>query len=77
MSTTVDLSEQELAELKAFTKEAEPTAAIRAAMSEYLRLARRQQLKTLSGKVSMDDNWQALEAAELKDANSNKRSSAH
>jgi len=66
MPTIVDLSEQEIAELKAFTNQAEPTAAIRSAMTEYLRLARRIQLKSLSGQVTMDDNWQALEAAELR-----------
>jgi len=65
MPTIVDLSEQEIAELKAFTKQAEPIAAVRSAMTEYLRLARRLQLKSLSGQVVMDDNWQALEAAEL------------
>lgn len=67
MSTTVNLTEQELAELRAFTKETDDTAAIRSAMIEYLRLARRLQLKSLSGQVEMDDNWRALEAAELRD----------
>jgi hypothetical protein len=66
MPTIVDLSDQEIAELKAFTKQAEPVAAVRSAMTEYLRLARRLQLKSLSGQVAMDDNWQALEAAELR-----------
>ena len=77
MSTTVDLTEQELAELKAFTNEAEPKAAIRAAMAEYLRFARRQQLKTLSGQVEMEDNWQALEEAELRKPDGNARSGPH
>jgi hypothetical protein len=35
-------------------------------MTEYLRLARRLQLKSLSGQVAMDDNWQDLEVAELR-----------
>lgn len=66
MSITVQLTEQELAELRAFTNEAEDTEAIRSAMREYLRLARRLKLKASSGQVEMDDNWQSLEAAELK-----------
>jgi hypothetical protein len=77
MSTTVDLTEQELAELQAFTNEVEPTAAIRAAMSEYLRLVRRRQLKALSGHVEMEDNWQAREAAELRNSDGDARPGAH
>jgi hypothetical protein len=67
MPTIIDLSPQELAELKSFTKEADDAAAVRSAMKEYLRLARRMQLKTLSGRVAMDENWPALETAEQKD----------
>ncbi len=61
MSTNVELTDEELSELKAFTKEANPEAAIRMAMFEYLRLARRLQLKKLSGQVTMEDNWKQLE----------------
>ena len=57
MSTIVDLTEQELAELKALTKQADVTAAVRSAMTEYLRHARRMELKALSGQVEMNDNW--------------------
>jgi len=76
MSTIIDLTDQELAELRAFTKETEPTAAVRSAMIEYLRLARRLQLKSLSGHVTMDDNWQALESAELRTSDGNEQSGA-
>lgn len=67
MSTHVELSEQDLADLKAFTKQTDASAAIRCAMSEYLRFARRIQLKALSGQVEMEENWQSLEASELRD----------
>lgn len=67
MPTLVDLTEQELAELKAFTKEADVAAAVRSVMTEYLRFARRMQLKALSGQVPMQANWSALEAAELRE----------
>ncbi|MBW8883197.1 MAG: hypothetical protein JF612_00155 [Planctomycetia bacterium] len=77
MPTIVDLTEQELAELKALTKQADITAAVRSAMTEYLRHARRMQLKALSGQVEMDNNWQSLEAVELRKADGDSKSGAH
>jgi hypothetical protein len=65
VTTTVHLTEEELAELKELTKLDDPAKAVRAAMQDYLRYARRLQLKHLSGRVHMQDNWQELEAAEL------------
>ena len=65
MPTTVVLSERELAELKALTKQKEASAAVRMAMKEYLRYRRRLQLKKLSGRVHIQDSWQALERVEL------------
>jgi hypothetical protein len=68
MSTFVDLSEQELAELKTLTRQSDAAAAIRMAMSEYVRYVRRQQLKELSGQVQMEDNWAELEDTEMRGA---------
>jgi hypothetical protein len=65
MPTTIDLTDQELTELKAFTHQADASQALRLAMTAYLRLARRQQLKALSGQVTMEEGWRSLEAAEL------------
>ena len=65
MSTVVDLSEQDLAELKALTKQTDAAAAVRAAMSDFLRYVRRMRLKELSGQVEMQDNWAELEEAEM------------
>lgn len=65
MSILVELSEEELADLKAFTKQADDVAAVRCAISEYFRFARRLQLKALSGLVEMEENWPTLEASEL------------
>jgi hypothetical protein len=64
MPTVVDLTEEELAELRESTREADPAVAVRTAMREYLRYARRMQLKQLSGRVEMQENWAALESAE-------------
>jgi hypothetical protein len=67
MTVVVDLSQTELAELKTYTKQIADAEAVRSAMLEYLRFAKRLQLKELSGKVEMDDNWKELEAVELGD----------
>jgi hypothetical protein len=71
MSTMVDLSEAEIAELKALTKQTDVAAAIRAAMTEYIRYIKRMQLKQLSGKLQMEDNWSELERAEIEPGHEN------
>jgi hypothetical protein len=77
MSTIVDLSEQELAELKALTQKTDAAAAIRTAMMEYVRYVHRQRLKELSGKVQMEDNWTELENAEMKAADEHSGPGSH
>jgi hypothetical protein len=76
MSILVDLTAEELQELKTLTKQTADVAAIRSAMTEYVRFARRMQLKELSGRVQMEDNWKSLEDLELKGQNGNGQSSA-
>jgi hypothetical protein len=65
MSTVVDLTDQELSELQMYTKAPDAAAAVRLAMNEFLRYARRMELKAASGRIAMEDNWQSLESAEL------------
>ena len=65
MSTTVHLTDDELADLKELTKQTDPAAAVRAAMHDYVRYARRMQLKQLSGRIQIQNNWQDLEASEM------------
>jgi hypothetical protein len=67
MSTVIDLTEQELAELKELTNEGDVVDAVRHAMSEYLRFARRMRLKRMSGQVQMEENWRVLEEAEVRE----------
>ena len=67
MSTVIDLTEQELAELKELTKEGDATIAVRRAMTEFLRFARRMRLKQISGQVQMEENWRSLEEAEARE----------
>lgn len=66
MTTVIDLTEQELAELRELTNQTDVAAALRTIMREYLRYVRRMQLKELSGQVCMQENWAELEKAELK-----------
>jgi hypothetical protein len=61
MTAIVDMTPEEAAEIQALTKQADVTEAIHTAMREYVRHARRQELKTLSGRVEMQDNWRELE----------------
>jgi hypothetical protein len=71
MTTAVDLTEQEIAELKELTNQVDVATAIRTAMTEYLRYVRRMQLKELSGRVEMQENWAELENTELKSNHDN------
>jgi hypothetical protein len=64
MTTAVDLSEKELSELKALTNETDAAAALRVAVAEYIRYAKRMRLKELSDQVEMEDNWREMEVAE-------------
>lgn len=66
MSIAVELSEQELTEIKQATNLQDEVLAVKSAMSEYLRHLRRLKIKNLSGKVEMMENWQELEANELR-----------
>ncbi|MFI5379227.1 MAG: hypothetical protein ACHRHE_08020 [Tepidisphaerales bacterium] len=66
MPTTVELTPEELASVKAFTHQADDAAAVRCATIEYLRYIRRMQLKASAGKFPMDADWRAHDAAELR-----------
>jgi hypothetical protein len=67
MVTSIELSEQELADLRDLTEQSDSTKAIQAAMRDYIRYARRMRLKQLSGQVEMIDNWMELEQSEVGD----------
>jgi metal-responsive CopG/Arc/MetJ family transcriptional regulator len=69
MVTSIELSEQELAELRDLTQQSDSMEAIRVAMRDYIRYARRMRLKQLSGQVEMTDNWRQLEESEVGDLN--------
>jgi len=64
MTATVQLTEEELKDLREFTHIEDVDGAVRTALDEYRRFARRMWLKELSGKVAMEDNWRVLEDTE-------------
>ena len=76
MTTTIDLADDELAELRDITQENDPAAAAHTAIREYLRHARRTRLIELSDVVEMEANWQQLEALELSEQHGGTSSSA-
>jgi len=69
MVTSIELSEQELAELRDLTEQSDSMEAVRVAMRDYIRYARRMRLKQLSGQLEMTDNWRQLEESEVGDLN--------
>jgi len=66
MRTTMSLDERLVKELMEVTGAKSRTEAIHTAISELIRRKKLEELKALSGKIRIMDNWRALEAAELK-----------
>jgi hypothetical protein len=64
MTATVQLTEEEIKDLCDLTRIDNAEGAVRSALDEYRRYARRMRLKELFGQVMMEDNWRELDAAE-------------
>jgi hypothetical protein len=64
MSLGVNLSHEEIAQLRRVTKTSDDAEAVSIAAREYLRLSRLRELKSLSGRVDFEDNWSELESME-------------
>ncbi len=64
----IDLTDDEFKELQDLTSVNDAAAAVRSALGEYRRYARRMRLKQLSGHIGFVDNWRALEAAEIEES---------
>jgi len=65
MRTTINLKEDLIRDLMKHTKSRTKTHAIETAIKEYLQKKAIEDLIALSGKVSMDTDWQKEEEAEL------------
>ena len=66
MRTTLNLSDDLIAELMKVSGLKTKTEAIHLAISEFIRRKKLRSLMDLSGKIRIDPNWQELEEAELK-----------
>lgn len=64
MTAQVHLTDEELNDLRELTQVADAEGAVRSALTEYRRYARRMKLKEISGQVTMQDNWRVVEDAE-------------
>lgn len=65
MAITINLTEDDLAEIKLFTRLTDPAEAVAKAAREFVRLRQLRELKHASGRVDFIENWQQLEALEL------------
>ena len=64
MTATIQLTDEEIKDLCDLTRVDNAEGAVRSALDEYRRYARRMRLKELSGQITMKENWRELEAAE-------------
>jgi len=65
MRTTLNLADDVIEELMKITKERTKTKAINEALKDYIRQKRLERLKSLSGKITIEDNWRQLREMEL------------
>jgi hypothetical protein len=64
----IEMPAREIAALKQLTRLADDAEAVTQAAREFLRLSRLRELKTASGKVDFEVNWQELDGLELKES---------
>ncbi len=71
MSVTVNLTSDEVAQIKRFTDLEDENQAVTKAIREFLRVAQLRELKAASGKVDYRDVGQDMEALEFREGGSN------
>jgi hypothetical protein len=71
MSVTINLSSDELAQIKRFTDIENESDAVTKAAREFLRLVKLRELKAASGNVDYQDAGEAMEALELRERRPN------
>jgi Arc/MetJ family transcription regulator len=65
MRTTLDIDDKLLQEVSLLSQQKTSSSAVEAALREYVRLRRKEQLLGMSGRVRIEENWQDLREAEL------------
>ena len=68
MSVIVDLSSDEVAQIKRFTNLENENEAVTKAAREFLRVVQLRELKAASGKVDYQDAGEAMETLELRES---------
>ncbi len=72
MRTTLDLEEDLLQQLLEISKAKTKNRAVNLAIADYVRRQKRQQLKRLSGRLRLEENWHALRELELEESSWNR-----
>lgn len=67
MKTTVNIDDRLLEKVLLLRRHETPSLAVEAALKEYARLHRKEQLLGLSGRLRLEENWRGLREAELKE----------
>jgi Arc/MetJ family transcription regulator len=70
MRTTLNIDDWIFQDLLLLTAAKTKTEAVRTALTEYLRMKRKEKLLALRGKVGIDPDWQSLRQAELEEGES-------
>jgi Arc/MetJ family transcription regulator len=65
MRTTLDIDDQLLREVADLSRQKTRSSAVEVALKEYVRLRRKEQLLSMSGRVWIEENWRSLREAEL------------
>ena len=65
MVVAVNLSDEEVSQIKRITRLEDEAEAVTKAAREFLRISKLKQLKSVSGKVDFDLDWEELESLEL------------
>jgi len=67
MRTTLDIDKKLLEEVVALTGEKNRGKAVNTALEDYIRRRKIEELRKLSGKIDLIDNWRELEELELEE----------
>jgi hypothetical protein len=67
MSVTINLSSDEVAQLKRITEITNESDAVTKAVREFLRVIQLRELKKVSGKVDYEDKGEIMEAIEFRE----------
>jgi Arc/MetJ family transcription regulator len=70
MRTTLNIDDWIFQDLLSLTAAKTKTEAVRTALTEYLRMKRKEKLLALRGKVDIAPDWQSLRQAELEEGES-------